>query len=179
MSGEITETYKTETIAQGEYKVSRDPSVCLSTLLGSCVATCVWDTHRKIGGMNHYLLPGGQGTDPDLMRYGVNAMELLINGLMKAGCRKLDLKAKVFGGAQMLNASSQIGADNSLFAQDFLSAEGIEIVGGSLGGKRGRRIRFFPTTGRVQQRFMSGMEQDPVIAAAAIAKPETGTVELF
>ena len=168
-------------IAQGEYKVSGDPELCLTTLLGSCVATCVWDSQRNIGGMNHYLLPGHSGSDQSLVRYGVNAMELLINGLLKVGCHKLDLQAKVFGGAQMLHAGSTIGTENGQFAQDFLRAEGIAIVGGSLGGKRGRRLRFFPTTGRVQQKLM-----DPNDHPLPLSKPivnvsdqPSGSLELF
>lgn len=172
---------KTLNIAQGEYFVTSDADLCLTTLLGSCVATCLWDTKRHIGGMNHYLLPGNQSTDQGLLRYGVNAMELLINGLLKEGCHKLDLQAKVFGGGQMLNASSQIGAENAQFARDYLRAEGIEIVGGSLGGKRGRRLRFFPTTGRVQQRLMAPNEMDLQTFAPSphIPRAKGGELELF
>lgn len=168
-------------LAQGEYQVSDDPNLCLTTLLGSCVATCIWDSRRKIGGMNHYLLPGHVGGDETLLRYGVNAMELLINGLMKTGSQKRDLQAKIFGGAQMLNSSSQIGAVNSAFAMEFLHAEGIDLVGQSLGGRRGRRLRFFPTTGRAQQRFMASDDfvvKTPTTAAPPVKEP-AGDLELF
>lgn len=168
-------------LAQGEYLVSADPNLCLTTLLGSCVATCIWDKRRNIGGMNHYLLPGHVGGDETLLRYGVNAMELLINGLLKTGSHKSDLQAKIFGGAQMLNSSSQIGAVNGAFALEFLQAEGIELVGQSLGGRRGRRLRFFPTTGRAQQRFMASDDfvgKPPVTTTASVKKP-AGDLELF
>ena len=161
--------------------MTADPDLCLTTLLGSCVATCLWDTKKHIGGMNHYLLPGNQGTDQGLLRYGVNAMELLINGLLKEGCHKLDLQAKVFGGGQMLNSNSQIGSDNAKFARDYLRAEGIEIAGVSLGGKRGRRLRFFPTTGRVQQRLMAPNEMDlqTFVPAPPPTRIKGGELELF
>ncbi len=168
-------------IAQGEYKVSGDPQLCMTTLLGSCVATCLWDSRKNIGGMNHYLLPGHKISDHSLVRYGVNAMELLVNGLLKRGCHKADLKAKVFGGAQMLHAGSTIGSENGRFAQDFLRVEGIAIVGGSLGGQRGRRLRFFPTTGRVQQKLVDRKDdQNPLFKPVLIdpAAP-SGNVELF
>lgn len=172
---------KSINVAQGDYYVSSKEDICLTTLLGSCVATCIWDKRQRIGGINHYLLPGSGNSDQGFLRYGVNAMELLINGLLKVGCHKLDLQAKVFGGAQMLNTISQIGAENGKFACDYLNAEGIDVVGGSLGGKRGRKIRFFPTTGRVQHRFMEINDNAFAVEANVTAMPKKsgGDLELF
>jgi hypothetical protein len=75
---------RTSYIVQGEYRVSRDPAEVLSTVLGSCVAVCMWDPSARVGGMNHFLLPAapGQG-DAKMLRYGAHAMEVLINELLK------------------------------------------------------------------------------------------------
>lgn len=166
-------------VAQGDFAVSGDPGACLTTLLGSCVATCLWDPQRKMGGMNHYLLPEGAQDGVGLQRYGVNAMELLVNGMLKRGSRKSDLVAKVFGGAQMLSAETEIGMRNGQFAQRFLAAEGIPVLGGSLGGKRARRLRFFPADGRVQQRLMSEDSAAPIQTPVLEPPGGSGELELF
>jgi chemotaxis protein CheD len=174
--------WKTMRIIQGEYVVSRFSDACLTTLLGSCVATCLWDPETKVGGMNHYLLPGSGARDADQLRYGVNAMELLVNGMLKRGAHKSRLVAKIFGGASMLNVKSDIGARNVAFAKQFLADEGIAVVGGSLGGVKGRLIRFFPADGRAQQKFIAS-EDLPVTEFAPKPKSmegaNTGALELF
>jgi chemotaxis protein CheD len=110
------------------------------------------DPIRGVGGMNHFLLPGGQNeADPLSMRYGVNAMELLINGLLQRGARRERLEAKLFGGARVLNHSTDIGESNGRFAQAFLKSEGVAHVGGSLGGAQARRVEFWPVSGRARQ----------------------------
>ena len=83
-----TEKDRTSYIVQGEFRVSRDPSEVLSTVLGSCVAVCLWDPTAKVGGMNHFLLPAapGQG-DAKMLRYGAHAMEVLINEVLKLGSK--------------------------------------------------------------------------------------------
>jgi chemotaxis protein CheD len=139
-------------VPQTEYAVVDDPSAVLFTILGSCVACCLRDPVRGVGGMNHFLLPGGQNeSDPLSMRYGVNAMELLINGLLKRGARRDRLEAKLFGGARVLNHSADIGASNAQFALEFLKDEGVAHVGGSLGGSQARRVEFWPVSGRARQ----------------------------
>ena len=93
----------------GEYRVSREP-VTLATLLGSCVAVCMYDPVQRVMGMNHFLLAvqRSAGGSPMLTseqgRYGVHAMELLINGLLKCGAQRQNLKAKAFGGGNVLGA---------------------------------------------------------------------------
>ena len=105
--------------------------------------------------MNHFLLPKEtSGTSKELF-FGANLMESLINSLMKLGASKRDLKAKLFGGANVIVEGSTVGQRNSQFARSFLHDEGIECVSESLGGARARRIRFWPTTGRVSQLRLS------------------------
>ncbi len=104
-------------VGQGEHHVSGDPSVMLSTILGSCVAACIRDDRAGVGGMNHFLLAEGSGAGADAQRYGVHAMELLINEVLKAGGERGRLRAKLFGGARMFEDLKSIGDSNAAFAQ--------------------------------------------------------------
>lgn len=174
-------------LVQGEYKVSDDPNVVFSTILGSCVGACIRDPARGVGGMNHFLLPGAEvGADArDAERLGVHLMELLVNGLMRQGASRDRLEAKLFGGARMMQGLSDIGQKNTEFARSFLRYEGIRIVGGDTGGDRGRRLQFWPVSGRARQSYIStGVEsankasagRTPILAPA----PSTaGDVDLF
>ena len=131
-------------IVQGEYFVTDDPNVVVTTLLGSCVAACIRDPIARVGGMNHFLLPAPEVRvrDNDAERYGVHLMELLVNGLLQRGARRDRLEAKLFGGARTVEGLSDIGARNAAFAERFLRNEDIVIVGGSLGGESGRRVQY-------------------------------------
>lgn len=146
-------------VVQGQYRVSRDPNEILSTVLGSCVACCLRDPVSGVGGMNHYLLPG-EDSSGDSMKYGVNSMELLINGLLQQGAIRSRLEAKLFGGASVVKGLSDIGAKNAEFAHRFLRSEGIPCVGESLGGLAARRVKFWPASGKAFQLFL----QDPTNA---------------
>lgn len=167
-------------LVQGEYRVSGDPSVAFSTVLGSCVATCLHDPLARVGGLNHFLLPGAKDGAHDSLSYGVHAMELLINGLLKRGAARDRLEAKLFGGARMMNSLSDIGAQNARFAKEFLARENIPLVGDSLGGEQARRIQFWPASGRARQLLIAAHEA-PVVEAPPPPPPaaKTGDVELF
>jgi chemotaxis protein CheD len=169
-------------VIQGESHVSADPLAMMTTILGSCVAACLFDQRAGVGGMNHFLLPGDSGGDENL-RYGVHAMELLINGLLRLGARRENLRAKLFGGARMVTGLSDIGAKNAAFANEFLAREGLVCVGGSLGGDHARRIQFWPTTGRARQIYPStGPRQVfETELREKTAKPaaDSGDLELF
>lgn len=144
-------------VIQGEFEATAQPDDVLTTILGSCVCTTLYDPGAAVGGMNHFLLPDGDGRNKGQMRYGLHAMELLINRLLKLGAQKDRLQAKVFGGGCMHDNLSNIGESNSRFALRFLEIEGIPLISHSVGGSSARRIRFWPTTGRVQQ-LMIGAE---------------------
>lgn len=170
-------------VVQGEFRVSGDPDVVLTTLLGSCVAACLHDPVAEIGGMNHFLLPDGDsGGEPGrALRYGVHAMELLINGLLRAGGRRDRLAAKLFGGANVLEGLTDIGRQNAEFAERFLRRERIAVSSASLLGRRGRRIHFWPHSGRARQMLLDRGEE-AVFATprgAATVGPATGDLELF
>lgn len=163
-------------LLQGDYAVVDESDVVLATILGSCVAACLHDPSIHVGGMNHFLLPGRveDARTLDEERYGAHLMELLVNGLLKRGARRERLEAKLFGGARMIDGIWDIGERNAEFARRFLKTEGIPVVAQDMGGVRGRRIEYFPTTGRVRQIFMRGVPE---------ARPSKdlggGVVELF
>lgn len=164
-------------VVQGEHFVTDDEGVTLTTVLGSCVAACLFDPQRGVGGMNHFLLAESGGGEA-AMRYGAYAMEVLINDLMKCGAARDRLQAKVFGGAKMMTGLNDIGAGNAAFVRRFLADEGIAIASESLGGFGARRVEFNPVGGRVRVR-----EADPEqVRATERRAPQPvadGGVELF
>jgi chemotaxis protein CheD len=172
-------------VVQGEQHVTNDPHAVLTTLLGSCVAACMRDPIAGVGGMNHFLLPGGRtrGLDSLAERHGVHAMELLVNALLKHGARRDRLEAKLFGGARLIDGLTDVGRQNAEFAEKFLAAEGIRHTGGSLLGEHGRKIQFWPVSGRARQSLMEREFRQVFEAerrAPAIPPTESdGAVELF
>lgn len=180
MAGAARPAGPTVPVLQGEFHVSADADVVFTTVLGSCVATCLYDPGRGIGGMNHFLLAGDDRSDRASLRYGINAMELLVNELLKSGARRARLEAKVFGGGQMLRGGQNIGEGNARFALWFLQSEGIPCVGQSLGGTRARKLRFWPRNGQAQQQFVAApAEGMPAAPPAPVAAPAPGGVTLF
>jgi chemotaxis protein CheD len=173
-------------VIQGEWKVSNDPTVVLSTVLGSCIAACLRDPVLGVGGMNHFLLPGSAETmaqGGDVSRYGVHLMELLINGLLKQGARRDRLEAKIFGGAKTIATFSNVGQQNAEFATKFLKDEGINLVGSSTGGDAGRKLEFWPVSGRARQFALSGAETQRTVQLEArpvvAPKPVESSIEFF
>ncbi|WBU57841.1 chemotaxis protein CheD [Paracoccus sediminicola] len=163
-------------VIQGQFEVSRDdPSCCLTTVLGSCISVCMFDPLARAGGMNHFLLASGQAGGAASASYGVNAMELLINALLKQGARRARLRAHVFGGANMMAGLGSIGTRNAEFVAGFLRQEAIRVLSSSTGGNRARRVNFWPCSGRVEENFVrERVEEKPVAPATA-----GGGVELF
>lgn len=141
-------------IAQGDYAVSDSEDAVISTILGSCVATCLWDPISRVGGMNHFLLPHGPCSRNDVSSFGANSMELLINGLVRSGAVRARLRAKVFGGAEMYKGLTNAGNENGKFVLAYLQREGIPCDGKSLGGSQARRIEFIPVLGKARQKLV-------------------------
>lgn len=169
-------------IIQGEYRVTSDPNVILTTLLGSCVSACLRDPFAGVGGMNHFLLPGRETRARRLEAesYGVHLMELLVNGLLREGARRERLEAKLFGGGRTIEGLTDIGAMNAEFAERFLANERITCVGGSLRGDQGRRIQYWPISGRARQTYLAaGKVAEPRSVTRAASVPGDGTVEFF
>ncbi|WP_417239737.1 chemotaxis protein CheD [Celeribacter halophilus] len=152
-------------IAQGEYAIADAEDAVITTVLGSCVATCLWDPVAGIGGMNHFLLPDGPPSRSDVSSFGANAMELLINALIRSGALRGRLRAKVFGGAEMYKGLTNVGNQNGRFVLSYLEREGIPCDGQSLGGVQARRVEFFPTQGKARQKLVEDthiVEKRPV-----------------
>ena len=168
-------------VIQGEFYVTEDPAVMLTTILGSCVAACLRDPVAQVGGMNHFLLPGADDLtkNREAESYGVHLMELLVNDLLHHGARRDRLQAKLFGGAATMQGLTDVGALNGRFAERFLRHEGISYAGGSLGGDRGRRIQFWPTSGRARQVALRKNEAFSSPVATFLLRTTGGDVELF
>lgn len=164
-------------IVQGEFAVSDRQDFVISTILGSCVAVCLHDPVRRMGGMNHILLPAGMPEAGRADPFATNDMERLINSLIKRGGDRRRFSAKVFGGASVIAGLSDVGARNIAFVRGFLSTEGIPCLAESTGGTRGRQVRFWPASGRVRQRFVAAADVSE--APVTPASPRTSEVELF
>lgn len=167
-------------VIQGEFHVSGE-DVVMTTILGSCVAACMRDPVAGVGGMNHFLLPGVTGDEG--LRYGVQSMELLVNALLRKGARRDRLEVKLFGGAHLFDGLSDVGAQNSEFAERFLRDEGLTHVGGSLRGDRARRIQYWPISGRARQILLAPTESAVFAAERRRPQParveDSGALELF
>jgi chemotaxis protein CheD len=136
----------------GQLHVATEPTL-VTTILGSCVAVCLWDITQGIGGINHYLLPVGLKTASNGLRYGNVAIEHLLEKLERTGARRSNLRAKVFGGACVLDAmrdrANHLGDKNVEMAQRVLAEAGIPVVASDVGGSRGRKLIFYPHDGTV------------------------------
>ena len=169
-------------LVQGEYAVSADGSVALTTILGSCVAACMRDSRAGVGGMNHFLLgepdPAHQIRVEDMHRYGIHAMELLINGMMQKGAARTRLRAHVYGGATIIAAFGGISTANGDFALRFLKTENIPIGRCELGGVGARKVEFVPWEGRARS-FVVEQAPAPIQRSPMLAAGGGGDVELF
>jgi chemotaxis protein CheD len=154
-------------ILPGQYcAAQRD--VVIVTVLGSCVSCCLWDPTRRIGGMNHFMLPG-EGHSPATVadapaRLGVYAMEVLINHMIKLGAARSSLVAKVFGGGSVLEGMDaiNIGNQNGAFVLEFLREEGIPVVAQDLYDVCPRKVYFFPATGKVMVKRLGSLRNDTI-----------------
>jgi chemotaxis protein CheD len=156
-------------VRPGKLFASREP-VWIRTVLGSCVSVCLCDRTAGIGGMNHFMLPGeGCVRDPMLpARYGIHAMELLINGIYRLGGDRRRLEAMAFGGANVLafaNRAGSVSQANIAFVRGFLHAEKIPLVKRLLGGVRPIRVSFLSTEGAVTVELVEGGRVKRVVAA--------------
>lgn len=169
------------TIVQGECRVAHDPEVTLTTLLGSCIACCLFDPAAAIGGMNHFLLgdlpEGARLGIADSERYGLFAMEQLVNAMLKGGASRANMRAHLYGGANIHAGMRAIGDANTDFARRFLRQDGIRLVHQDTGGAAARRVEFQAARGRARSRAAGDAPPPPAVLPA----PPTGcgTVELF
>jgi len=169
------------TVLQGQARVSDRPNDEMTTILGSCVATCLFDPVAKVGGLNHFLLPEPPDSHDRAqvdVHYGVYLMEILINDMLRHGASKAQMRAHLYGGANLRAGMAPIGTANAEFARSFLEREHIPLLREDLGGSHARRIEFRPVTGQVRCRAVENRlatEAPPAPRPAAT----TGDVELF
>jgi chemotaxis protein CheD len=178
---------KVVTLYIGGVHASEIP-VLIKTLLGSCIAVCLFDPNRRIGGMNHFMLPQGR-SDPDkgeATRFGVHAMDCLIGAMMKAGAERRCLIAKAFGGAHVLGineSATGVPQQNIAFVREFFGSEHIPVVSEDLGGYHPRELHFLTGTGQAFVRLLQSQRvRDRVIKREQREEtrpPRYGSVTLF
>lgn len=173
-------------ILPGEYFVSKDDLVIV-TVLGSCIAACLWDSKMNIGGMNHFMLPEGGPSDAT-GRYGSYAMELLINEMLKLGARRENLQAKIFGGARVMHnfTTIDVGLQNSKFVVNYLKDENIKIISEDILDIYPRKVVFSPLTGKVMVKRLAHTHPEKINkldksggVQLVVKKTSGGSVDLF
>ena len=132
----------------------------VDTVLGSCVAVCLYDQRLKFGGINHFMLPLWNGEGLASPKYGNIATEKLIERMLFLGASKTNLIAKIFGGSSQINSSMQIGVRNVEVAKEILAKYNIPIVAENLYGKVGRKLRYDTGSGQVMMKFLTKTNED-------------------
>ena len=172
-------------VLPGEYYVTTD-DLMIMTVLGSCIAACIWDPKVRVGGMNHFMLPEGAGDTSG--RYGSYAMELLINEMIKLGARRESMQAKVFGGGQVMHSftTMNVGERNTAFVLDYLQTERISIISKDVLDIHPRKVCYFPATGKAMVKRLAHSHPETLETqerkgnAAVVAKTTAGgSVDLF
>lgn len=172
-------------VLPGEYFVS-DKKIIIMTVLGSCIAACLWDSRMRVGGMNHFMLPEGDAADVS-GRYGSYAMELLINEMQKMGARRETMQAKIFGGGQVMRnfTTMNVGERNTQFVINYLRTERIPIVSDDVLDIYPRKVVFFPVTGKAMVKRLAHAHPDILAqekrgnAATVVKTTAGGSVDLF
>ena len=177
----------------GDFYVTREDEV-LDTVLGSCVSACIRNPKTGVGGMNHFMLPhprNGERVDSwgsvasSATRYGSASMEQLINKILNSGGTRTDLEVKIFGGAKVLAAVTDVGQNNVEFVRLFLKQEGLKVVSEDVGNVTPRHIQYFPVTGKVRVKHLGNAQsaklvsQEASYSKALDAQPVAGSIDLF
>ena len=172
-------------VLPGEYYVTTEDMVIM-TVLGSCIAACLWDPKAKVGGMNHFMLPEGGGDTSG--RYGSYAMELLINEMIKLGARREWMQAKVFGGGQVMHSftTMNVGERNTQFVLEYLQTERIAVISKDVLDIHPRKVCYFPATGKAMVKRLAHSHPDTLEtqarrgnAAQVVSSTAGGSVDLF
>ena len=159
-------------VLPGEHYVTRNHEI-ITTVLGSCISACIRDPDSGVGGMNHFILPGNTAANTSKWgrmdcvdtRYGVAAMEVLINDILKQGSRRNRLELKLFGGGEVLQMNtSNVGSRNIEFAREFAQREELTIVSEDLGGQYPRKINYFPRSGKVMVKRLRSLQRRAIVS---------------
>jgi chemotaxis protein CheD len=170
-------------VLPGEYFVDTE-DVLIQTTLGSCIAACLWDRAANVGGLNHFMLPEGNGESG---RYGLFAMELLINEMLKKGANKTRMEAKVFGGGAVISGMSSlnVGERNTNFVLDFLKTERIPVVSKDVMDVYPRKVCYLPRSGKAMVKRLAAasdalLQQDrSAVQKVAPVASSGGSIDLF
>jgi chemotaxis protein CheD len=180
-------------IMPGEFYVTRSNEI-IATVLGSCISVCIRDPKLGIGGMNHFMLPENKKKEDDdwkynkidkAARYGSDAMEQLVNELLKNGCRKQHFEIKITGGGRIMAKMNDIGCKNIDFIKDYLKTEGYEIASEDIGEIYPRKVRYFPRSGKLQVKKLRSLHNETIVSREKQYKEHIehdaidGDVELF
>lgn len=177
----------------GDFYVTREDEV-LDTVLGSCVSACIRNPKTGIGGMNHFMLPhprNGNSADSwgsvasSATRYGSASMEQLINRILNAGGTRADLEVKIFGGARVLAATTDVGQHNVEFVRAFIKQEGLKVSSEDVGNVTPRHIQYFPLSGKVRVKHLGNSQSAKLISEEVSysktldKQPVAGSIDLF
>ncbi|MBS4049726.1 MAG: chemoreceptor glutamine deamidase CheD [Methylomonas sp.] len=155
----------------GEYYVTKDNEM-ITTVLGSCVSACIWDSVLGIGGMNHFMLPETSSSRLNsreeavvgtALRYGNYAMEHLINTVLQFGGKRKNLEVKLFGGGKVIPTLGDVGLRNITFVLDYVDMEALNLVSHDLGDNYPRKINFYPQTGRVRMKKIKDLHNETIV----------------
>lgn len=176
-------------VLPGGQHIGPQDNELIATVLGSCVAACLYDPVLRLGGLNHFMLPedeaGLWGGASLALRYGNHAMEALINALLARGADRYRLECKLFGAGNVVQGMRGVGDRNAEFVRRYVADEGLRVISEDLGGHRGRRVVFDPETGQVWRRLLKSdavgelARNEVKLRAAPPLRRETGSIELF
>lgn len=175
----------------GEYYVTARKETIV-TVLGSCVSACVRDPIFGIGGMNHFMLPISQGNgswessgNSASTRYGLHAMEQMINTILKHGGSRANLEVKLTGGGRILAQMTDVGQKNITFIREFVRTEGLRVLAEDLGDIYPRKVYYTPSTGKMLIKKLRSLHNNTLVERETSylhkieAAPVQGEVELF
>lgn len=180
-------------ILPGEFYVTASDEI-IATVLGSCISVCIRDIKLGIGGMNHFMLPENKKKDNDnwkyneidkAARYGSDAMEHLVNEILKNGGNKKRFEIKVTGGGRIMENMSDVGVKNITFIKQYLQLEGYTVTSEDMGQIYPRKVRYFPRTGKLQVKKLRSLHNNTIINRENDYKKHidedniAGEVELF
>jgi chemotaxis protein CheD len=188
---DLTHKMPAAKILPGEYYVTTHDEI-ITTVLGSCVSACIWDSVFGVGGMNHFMLPlsdsgawGGSDLLSTATRYGNYAMEHMINDILTHGGHRKNLTVKIFGGGQIISDMSNIGKKNIEFVLGYIKKEGLRLIGEDLGDIYPRKVVFYAASGRVKLKKLKKLHNDTIINREKAYQhdieetPVEGSIELF
>lgn len=190
-SWDRTQGLYTASILPGEYYVTEQDEM-ITTVLGSCVSACIRDPQAGIGGRNHFMLPinqsdtqaATQSNTGDAARYGNQAMELLINTILKHSGRRANFQVKIFGGGRILSQMTDVGRRNIAFVQAYIQLEGLRLVAEDVGDVHPRKVLYFPMSGKERVKKLRALHNATVVQQETqylgrLNRPIAGDIELF